>query len=102
MIATGSLASRIEFPNAQHVINFDLPSNFDEYIFRVACTGKLGKLGLVSSFFNDRNWNLSKKLKEFILKSKQEYPNWLEAVNLDENEPVDENEPLDENEQDAD
>jgi len=95
MIATGSLASRIEFPNVQHVINFDLPSDFDEYIFRVACTGKLGKLGLATSFFNDKNWNLSKKLKEFVLKSKQEYPNWLEAANLDETEPDD----LDENEQ---
>ena len=85
MIATESLAPRIDFTTVHHVINFDLPSHFEEYILRITCTGKLGKLGLVTSFFNDKNWNLSKQLKDLISTSKQEPPNWLGAVNIDVN-----------------
>ena len=87
MIATDSIASRIDFSTVQHVINYDLPyTNFEEYVPRIMCTGKLGKLGLVTSFFNDKNWNLSKNLKELISKSKQEYPSWLDSVNIDGND----------------
>ena len=88
MIATESLAPRIDFSTVQHVINFDLPSNFEEYVLCISCTGKLGKLGLVTSFFNDKNWALAKRLKELISKSKQEYPSWLEAINIDADEHV--------------
>ena len=83
MVATDSIAQRINFSTVHHVINFDLSTNVEEYILRVACTGNLGKLGLVTSFFNDKNWNLSKHLKDLISKSKQEYPSWLDTTNFE-------------------
>ena len=85
MLATESLSPRINFTTVHHVINYDLPSNLNQYVNRISCTGKFQKIGLVTSFFNDQNWHLSKDLKELISKSKQEYPTWLEAMNMEGN-----------------
>ena len=73
----------MDIPNVKHVINFDLPSDIEEYVHRIGRTGRMGNLGLATSFFNDKNRNLAKDLVELILESSQELPGWLESMSVD-------------------
>jgi ATP-dependent RNA helicase DDX3X len=43
----------------------------------------MGNLGLATSFFNDKNRNLTKDLVELVVESNQELPSWLEAMGQD-------------------
>ena len=76
-------ARGLDIPNVKHVINFDLPSDIEEYVHRIGRTGRMGNLGLATSFFNEKNRNLTKDLVELILESSQELPGWLEALAVD-------------------
>ena len=50
---------------------------------RIGRTGRMGNLGLATSFFNDKNRNLVKDLVELIVEANQDLPSWLEAMSLD-------------------
>ena len=76
-------ARGLDIPNVKHVINFELPSDIEEYVHRIGRTGRMGNLGLATSFFNDKNRNLAKDLVELILESSQELPGWLESMSVD-------------------
>jgi hypothetical protein len=64
-------ARGLDIPNVKHVINFDLPSDIDEYVHRIGRTGRMGNLGLATSFFNEKNRNLTKDLVELVVESNQ-------------------------------
>ncbi|XP_040580938.1 LOW QUALITY PROTEIN: putative ATP-dependent RNA helicase Pl10 [Lepeophtheirus salmonis] len=83
LVATAVAARGLDIPNVKHVINFDLPSDVEEYVHRIGRTGRMGNLGLATSFFNDRNRNLTKDLVELIVESNQQCPNWLESMALE-------------------
>jgi len=83
IVATAVAARGLDIPNVKHVINFDMPSDVEEYVHRIGRTGRMGNLGLATSFFNDKNRNLVKDLVELIVESNQELPSWLEAMSLD-------------------
>lgn len=59
LVATAVAARGLDIPHVKHVINFDLPSDIEEYVHRIGRTGRMGNLGLATSFFNDRNRNLA-------------------------------------------
>ena len=67
-------ARGLDIPNVKHVINFDMPSDVEEYVHRIGRTGRMGNLGLATSFFNEKNRNLTKELVELIVESNQELP----------------------------
>ena len=52
-------------------------------LLRIGRTGRMGNLGLATSFFNDKNRNLVKDLVELIGEANQDLPSWLEAMSLD-------------------
>merc|ERR1719369_1529681 len=83
IVATAVAARGLDIPNVKHVINFDLPGDVEEYVHRIGRTGRMGNLGLATSFFNDKNRNLVKDLVELIIESNQELPSWLEAMSMD-------------------
>lgn len=83
LVATAVAARGLDIPNVKHVINFDLPSDIEEYVHRIGRTGRMGNLGLATSFFNDKNRNLTKDLVELITESSQELPSWLESMASD-------------------
>lgn len=59
------------------VINFDLPSDIEEYVHRIGRTGRVGNLGESVSFFNDNNLNVVKGLINVLEEALQEVPGWL-------------------------
>merc|ERR1711963_104139 len=83
IVATAVAARGLDIPNVKHVINFDMPSDVEEYVHRIGRTGRMGNLGLATSFFNEKNRNLTKDLVELIVEANQDLPSWLEAMSLD-------------------
>ncbi|XP_064167926.1 ATP-dependent RNA helicase DDX3Y-like isoform X6 [Anguilla rostrata] len=80
LVATAVAARGLDISNVKHVINFDLPSDIEEYVHRIGRTGRVGNLGLATSFFNDKNSNITKDLLDILVESKQEVPSWLESL----------------------
>ncbi|KAK7893074.1 hypothetical protein WMY93_022226 [Mugilogobius chulae] len=79
LVATAVAARGLDISNVKHVINFDLPSDIEEYVHRIGRTGRVGNLGLATSFFNDKNGNITKDLLDILVEAKQEVPSWLEV-----------------------
>ncbi|XP_056414123.1 ATP-dependent RNA helicase DDX3X isoform X2 [Hyla sarda] len=78
LVATAVAARGLDISNVKHVINFDLPSDIEEYVHRIGRTGRVGNLGLATSFFNEKNINITKDLLDLLVEAKQEVPSWLE------------------------
>jgi ATP-dependent RNA helicase DDX3X len=83
LVATAVAARGLDIPHVKHVINFDLPSDVEEYVHRIGRTGRMGNLGVATSFFNDKNRNLIRDLVELIIETKQELPSWLEGMAME-------------------
>jgi len=80
LVATAVAARGLDIPNVKHVINFDMPSDIEEYVHRIGRTGRVGHTGLSTSFFNDKNRNISRDLIDILSDAKQEVPSWLESM----------------------
>lgn len=50
LIATDVASRGIDIDNVTHVINFDAPTTFDDYIHRIGRTGRAGKKGTALTF----------------------------------------------------
>lgn len=80
LVATAVAARGLDIPNVKHVINFDLPSDIDEYVHRIGRTGRAGHTGVAVSFFNDKNRNVARDLLDTLTEAKQEIPSWLNGM----------------------
>uniref|UniRef100_A0A1I8FRF3 RNA helicase n=1 Tax=Macrostomum lignano TaxID=282301 RepID=A0A1I8FRF3_9PLAT len=80
LVATAVAARGLDIPNVVQVINYDLPSDIEEYVHRIGRTGRVGNLGRATSFFNDKNRNIVKDLRELLVESNQPVPDWLARV----------------------
>ena len=52
MVATDVAARGLDIPNVTHVINFDQPKMYDDYVHRIGRTGRAGKSGKALTFIN--------------------------------------------------
>lgn len=55
LIATDVAARGLDIPNVSHVINFDQPMTYDEYVHRIGRTGRAGKTGHALTFVPKRS-----------------------------------------------
>ncbi|XP_028252053.1 putative ATP-dependent RNA helicase DDX4 isoform X2 [Parambassis ranga] len=79
LVATSVAARGLDIPDVQHVVNFDLPNNIDEYVHRIGRTGRCGNTGRAISFFDpDVDGQLARSLVTILSKAQQEVPSWLE------------------------
>lgn len=77
LVATDVAARGLDIPHVAHVVNFDLPNDIDDYVHRIGRTGRAGKSGLATAFFNENNVSLAKSLADLMQESNQEVPAWL-------------------------
>ena len=52
MVATDVAARGLDIPNVSHVINFDTPQNYEDYIHRIGRTGRAGASGKALTFID--------------------------------------------------
>ena len=63
LVATSVAARGLDIPKVKHVINYDLPSNIEEYVHRIGRTGRIGNKGMATAFFQkDRDAHLARAL----------------------------------------
>ncbi|KAJ3225175.1 DEAD-box ATP-dependent RNA helicase, partial [Clydaea vesicula] len=92
LVATSVAARGLDIPYVNHVINFDLPSDIDEYVHRIGRTanvdceflGRAGNNGKATAFFNlSRDKFLLKDLTELLKEAKQELPPWIHEKTME-------------------
>ncbi|MBA0824067.1 hypothetical protein Goarm_020751 [Gossypium armourianum] len=77
LVATDVAARGLDIPHVAHVVNFDLPNDIDDYVHRIGRTGRAGKTGLATAFFNEGNLSMARPLAELMQEANQEVPAWL-------------------------
>lgn len=70
----------LDLPKVSLVINYDLPTNIDEYVHRIGRTGRAGHTGRAISFYDEeRDRELLPQLIEILNEAKQEIPEWMKG-----------------------
>jgi probable ATP-dependent RNA helicase DDX4 len=52
LVATAVAARGLDIKGVEHVVNYDLPSDIDEYVHRIGRTGRVGNTGQATSFYD--------------------------------------------------
>ena len=55
MVATDVAARGLDIPDVSHVINFDAPKQYEDYVHRIGRTGRAGKTGNAITFVTSAN-----------------------------------------------
>lgn len=70
----------LDIPNVKHVVNYDLPTDIDDYVHRIGRTGRAGNTGISTAFFNRGNRGVCRDLIELLKEANQEIPSFLENI----------------------
>ncbi|CAN6612913.1 ATP-dependent RNA helicase Dbp1p [Trichomonascus vanleenenianus] len=79
LVATAVAARGLDIPNVTHVINYDLPTDIDDYVHRIGRTGRAGNVGVATAFFNRGNKGIVRELIDILREANQEVPSFLES-----------------------
>jgi len=75
LVATDVAAKGLDFPDVQHVINFDMPKEIETYVHRIGRTGRCGKTGVATTFINKNcSEQILLDLKYLLKEAKQRIP----------------------------
>jgi ATP-dependent RNA helicase DDX3X len=70
----------LDIPNVTHVVNYDLPTDIDDYVHRIGRTGRAGNTGIATAFFNRGNRGVVRDLLDLLKEANQEVPQFLESI----------------------
>ncbi|KAJ3403133.1 hypothetical protein HDU80_004446 [Chytriomyces hyalinus] len=78
LIATDVASKGLDFAQIQHVINYDMPKEIEDYVHRIGRTGRSGKTGVATTFINRNSSNqILLDLKYLLREAKQKIPPFL-------------------------
>lgn len=69
IIATDVASRGLDIDDITYIINFDFPSNVEEYVHRVGRTGRAGKTGKSITYFTREDWNHAQELIDILEKT---------------------------------
>lgn len=81
LVATDVASKGLDFADVQHVINYDMPDDVENYVHRIGRTGRSGKTGIATTFINKANdESVLLDLKHLLIEAKQKVPPFLAAL----------------------
>lgn len=87
LVATDVASKGLDFPDIQHVVNYDMPREIENYVHRIGRTGRCGKTGVATTFVNkNQSESVLLDLKHLLREAKQRVPPVLAALH----DPMDE------------
>lgn len=92
LIATDLISRGIDITGVTHVVNFDAPDDFENFIHRVGRTGRADRKGEAISFFSPFESTSEKHITEGLGELKLEFVDFPESVEIS-NELIYEEEP---------
>src|SRR5690606_3185756 len=76
LVATNVAARGLDIPDIEHVINYDVPQNAEEYIHRIGRTARAGKRGYAITFVGEWEIDTWEKITDEL--GDQDPPEYLE------------------------
>ncbi|RQX73511.1 DEAD (Asp-Glu-Ala-Asp) box polypeptide 41 family protein [Toxoplasma gondii CAST] len=81
LVGTDVASKGLDFPAIQHVINFDMPKEIENYVHRIGRTGRCGRTGVATTFVNkNQEETVLLDLKALLIEAGQRMPPFLEAL----------------------
>ena len=80
-MATDVASKGLDFPDIQHVINYDMPGDIEDYVHRIGRTGRQGKKGIATTYiYKTVEESVLHDLKHLLIESKQVVPDFLATM----------------------
>ena len=81
LVATDIASKGLDFPEIQHVINYDMPGDIEDYVHRIGRTGRSGKRGVATTFVNKScEESVLLDLKHLLIEANQPVPEFLHEL----------------------
>ena len=81
LVATDVASKGLDFPEIQHVINYDMPDDIENYVHRIGRTGRGSATGTATTMINNKvEENVLADLKHLLLEAKQKIPPFLASI----------------------
>jgi len=81
LVGTDVASKGLDFPAIQHVVNFDMPKEIENYVHRIGRTGRCGRTGVATTFINkNQEETILLDLKALLVEAGQKVPPFLEAL----------------------
>ncbi|KAI8815281.1 P-loop containing nucleoside triphosphate hydrolase protein [Cladochytrium replicatum] len=81
LVATDVASKGLDFAEIQHVINYDMPKEIEDYVHRIGRTGRSGKTGIATTFINrECSEQILLDLKHLLREAKQNVPPVLDKL----------------------
>jgi len=81
LIGTDVASKGLDFPAIQHVINFDMPKEIENYVHRIGRTGRCGRTGVATTFVNkNQEETILLDLKALLIEAGQNVPPFLNQI----------------------
>jgi len=85
LVATDIASKGLDFPQIDHVINYDMPKEIENYVHRIGRTGRCGKTGVATTFVNKNcSESILLDLKHLLVEARQKVPAFLNALEEDD------------------
>lgn len=84
LVATDVASKGLDLPGIQHVINYDMPTEIEDYVHRIGRTGRGWSKGLATTFVSDQTSGpILQDLKALLIEAGQTIPPFLAVLQAD-------------------
>jgi len=81
LVATDVASKGLDFPDIQHVINYDMPEDIENYVHRIGRTGRGVNIGTATTMVNSKvDEAVLADLKHLLIEAKQKVPPFLASI----------------------